>query len=166
MWVAIQLTLLLLVLLNVVGAKSNIEKRVESLGYRIPTPLSPKGNYASFVKSGRKIYLSGHLPQPAEGPLVKGRLGESVTIEQGQVAARLAALQLIATLNSACDLDKIKKIVKITGFVNSASDFTSQPAVINGCSDFLCEVFGTSCGQHARSAVGVNTLPLGTDVVT
>lgn len=142
------------------ASKSLVELKIEKLGFKIPPALPPKGNYASFVRSGKHIFLSGHLPQPIDGPLLKGRLGESVTVEEGQRAARLAALQLIATLNGSFDLDKIKRIVKITGFVNSASDFTSQPSVINGCSDFLCEVFGEK-GKHARSAVGVNTLPLG-----
>ncbi len=146
------------------GAK--VESRLSQLGYTLPPPSSPKGNYASYVRSGNKIYLSGHLPIPLTGPMMLGRLGETLSIEDGQKAAKLTALQIISTLKAACggDLDKVRKIVKITGFVNSASDFTSQPSVINGCSDMLGEIFGVEIGKHARSAVGVNVLPLGVPV--
>ena len=145
---------------------SKIEANLVKLGLALPPLSLPKGNYASYVKRGNMIYLSGHLPQPSVGSLILGRLGENMNIEEGQHAAKLAGLQLISTLKEACggDLDRIRKIIKITGFVNSASSFTSQPAVINGCSDLLGQVFGTDIGKHARSAVGVNVLPLGVPV--
>lgn len=128
---------------------SIIESRMHKLGHFLPPPSTPKGNYASFVRSGNKIYLSGHLPIPATGAMAQGRLGENVSIEDGQFAAKLAGLQLLATLKVACgDLDRVKKIVKITGFVNSVENFTNQPTVINGCSDLLGEVFGEQIGKH------------------
>ena len=144
----------------------HIEARIASLGYKLPNePPAPKGNYMGYTKRGNTIYTAGHLPQKHDGTLVLGRLGENVTVEQGQDAARVAALNILATVKSAVgDLDKVKKIVKITGFVNSASDFTNQPAVLNGCSDLLGEIFGVEIGRHARSALGVNVLPLGVAV--
>eukprot|EP01039_Chlorochromonas_danica_P001199 gene1199-1309_t len=145
----------------------HVEARVKELGYALPQQApSPKGNYTNFVMDGNLVYLSGHLPQLIDGTLIKGRLGEELTIEEGQYAARLAALQLLASLQTACggDLDKVEKVIKLTGFVNSTKDFTSQPLVMNGCSDLIGEVFGHDVGRHARSAVGVNVLPLGVPV--
>ena len=115
-----------------------------------------------YSKVGRIVYLSGHLPQLPDGSLMKGRLGETMDIPEGQHAAQMVTLQMLATLRGACggDLDKVTKVLKLTGFVNSADAFSSQPAVINGCSDLLSEVFGAEIGRHARSAVGVNVLPL------
>lgn len=144
----------------------HIEAKIASLGYTLPKdPPAPKGNYMGYTKRGNMIYTAGHLPQKADGSLILGRLGENVTVEQGQDAARVAALNILATVKSAVgDLDKVKKIVKITGFVNSTADFTNQPAVLNGCSDILGEIFGIEIGRHARSALGVNVLPLGVAV--
>lgn len=140
----------------------HIEAKVKALGHEIPTPSSPKGNYVNFTKDGKILYLSGHLPILPDGSMIKGRLGENVSIEEGQRAGRAAALQLLATIKAAAgDLDNVEKVLKLTGFVNSTPDFTQQPQVMNGCSDFIGEVFGTDVGRHARSAVGVNTLPLG-----
>lgn len=152
--------------LNAVRRGVHIEARVAQLGYTLPKdPPAPKGNYMGYTKRGNMIYLAGHLPQQHDGTLILGRLGENVSIEQGQHAARVATLNMLATLKSAIgDLDKIRKIVKVTGFVNSTSDFTSQPAVLNGCSDLFGEIFGVEIGRHSRSALGVNTLPLGVAV--
>jgi enamine deaminase RidA (YjgF/YER057c/UK114 family) len=144
----------------------HIEAKIAKMGYQLPgSPAAPKGSYMNYVRNGNTIYLSGHLPIPADGGMVVGRLGENMTVEQGQEAARLAGLQLLASIKAACgDLDKVKRILKLTGFVNSTSSFTSQPLVMNGCSDLFGEVFGFDIGRHARSAVGVNVLPLGVAV--
>eukprot|EP00605_Chrysophyceae_sp_TOSAG23-4_P000383 GSChrysophyteH1.ASY1.ANO1.439.1 assembled CDS len=144
-----------------------IEDKIASMGLQLPgTPLAPKGNYMSYNISGKYVYLAGHLPQPAEGELMKGRLGEDVSLEEGAKAAQLCGLQMIASLKAATDgdLSKIKKIVKVVGFVSSTNDFTQQPAVLNGCSDLMGEAFGLEVGRHARSALGVNVLPLGVPV--
>eukprot|EP00428_Durinskia_dybowskii_P064823 CAMPEP_0170378194 /NCGR_PEP_ID=MMETSP0117_2-20130122/12682_1 /TAXON_ID=400756 /ORGANISM="Durinskia baltica, Strain CSIRO CS-38" /LENGTH=175 /DNA_ID=CAMNT_0010633555 /DNA_START=27 /DNA_END=554 /DNA_ORIENTATION=+ len=144
----------------------HIEARISQLGYKLPQePPAPKGNYMGYTKRGNMIYLAGHLPQKADGSLVLGRLGENVSVEQGQEAARIATLNMLATVRAACgDLDKVTKIVKVTGFVNSTPDFVAQPSVLNGCSDMFGEIFGIDIGRHARAALGVNTLPLGVAV--
>lgn len=144
----------------------HIEARIAQLGYTLPKePPAPKGNYMGYTRRGNMIWLAGHLPQKADGTLVLGRLGENTTVEQGQEAARIATLNMLATVRAACgDLDKVKKIIKVTGFVNSHPDFTAQPSVLNGCSDLFGEIFGTEIGRHARAALGVNTLPLGVAV--
>ncbi len=145
----------------------HVEAKIAKLGYALPAaPSAPKGSYMNYVRNGNTVYLSGHLPIPADGgPMVIGRLGENMDIKQGQDAAKLAGLQLLASIKAACgDLDKVKKVLKLTGFVNSSGDFTNQPQVMNGCSDLFGEVFGFEIGRHARSAVGVNVLPLGVAV--
>ena len=142
-----------------------IESKLAEMKLTLPVVPAPAGNYMNFVKTGNLLFLAGHLPKNADGSLVKGRLGENMTIDQGAAAARLAALQMLATVKSATgNLDKVTRVVKVVGLVCSANDFTAQPAVMNGCSDFIGEVFGTEVGRHARSAIGVNTLPLGVAV--
>lgn len=143
-----------------------VEARIRDLGLSMPViPAAPKGSYSTFKRMGNVIYLSGHLPIPAEGAMMTGRLGQDVSLEQGQEAARLCALQMIASMKAAVgDLDNVKSIIKVNGFVNSTSDFTSHHLVINGCSNLLADVFGLEVGQHARSAVGVNVLPLNVPV--
>lgn len=153
--------------LKVARRNVHVEAKVAAMGHTLPpTPPFPKGNYAGFSQVGNILYLSGHLPQKLDGSLLKGRLGDSFTVEQGQEAARLCALNLMATMRSACDgdLDKVARILRVTGYVNSTPDFTAQPSVINGCSDLFGEAFGVEVARHARSAVGVNTLPLGVAV--
>lgn len=134
---------------------SNVEKRVIALGLQVPeVPPSPKGSYTQYVKSGNIIYLAGHLPQLPDKLLMEGRLGENMTIEQGQLAAKYAALQMLATLKAATgNLDKVKRVIKIVGFVNSTNDFQSQHLVLNGASNFIGEVFGLDIGRHARSGI-------------
>jgi len=147
--------------------KSSAESRIKELGLNIPDkPPTPKANYTGYVRHGNLIFLAGHLPQPAVGKLWTGRLGENMTLEQGQDAAKLCGIQLLATLKAACngDLDRVKKIVKITGFINSTNDFTLHHLVLNGCSNFFADVFGNEIGQHARSAIATNILPLGVPV--
>ena len=142
-----------------------IEARLEQLGISLPPQPIPKGNYINFVKTGNLIYIAGSLPQPIDGPLMRGRLGENMSIVEGQEAARLAGLNMLATLQIACDgnLDKVTRIVKIVGFINSTDDFTAQATVMNGCSDLFGEVFEAK-GRHARSAIGTSVLPLGVPV--
>jgi enamine deaminase RidA (YjgF/YER057c/UK114 family) len=120
----------------------------------------------TYVQSGNQLFIAGHLPIPADGkPMLVGRLGENMTVEQGQEAARLAGLQILATLKSALgDLDRVKRVVKLVGFVNSTNDFHQQAMVMNGCSDLMGAVFGVEIGRHARSALGTNVLPFGVPV--
>ncbi|ETO80456.1 hypothetical protein F444_05101 [Phytophthora nicotianae P1976] len=138
----------------------HIERKIEELGYTLPAVAEPKGNYRTSVRSGNTIYMAGHLPQPAGGDLILGKVGKDLTPEQGYEAAHFVALSLMATLKQEVgDLDKIKRVVKLVGFVNCVDGFTQQPAVINGASDTIGKVFGDK-GIHARSAVGTNALPL------
>ena len=136
---------------------SNVEKKVIALGLQVPEiPPSPKGSYTQFVRSGNIVYLAGHLPQTPDKVLLEGRLGENMTVEQGQVAAKYAALQMLATLKAATgNLDKVKRVIKIVGFVNSTNDFQSQHLVLNGASNFIGEVFGLDIGRHARSGISL-----------
>jgi enamine deaminase RidA (YjgF/YER057c/UK114 family) len=145
--------------------KVHIEERLKQLNITLPPQPIPKGNYINFVKTGNLVYIAGSLPQPIGLPLIKGRLGENMTIEQGQEAARHAGLNMLATLQIACggNLDKVTRVVKIVGFINSTNDFTSQATVMNGCSDLFGEVFEAK-GRHARSAIGTSVLPLGVPV--
>ncbi|ETP49338.1 hypothetical protein F442_05119 [Phytophthora nicotianae P10297] len=138
----------------------HIERKIEELGYTLPAVAEHKGNYRTSVRSGNTIYMAGHLPQPAGGDLILGKVGKDLTPEQGYEAAHYVALSLMATLKQEVgDLDKIKRVVKLVGFVNCVDGFTQQPAVINGASDTIGKVFGDK-GIHARSAVGTNALPL------
>lgn len=143
---------------------SAIEKRLAELGASLPDAPAPAANYVPFVVSGKTVYVSGQISADANGP-IRGRLGENVDVTAGAAAAWTCALALLAQARKAAggDLDRIARIVKLTGFVNSAPGFTDQPKVVNGCSDFLVEVFGDK-GRHARSAVGVAALPLGVAV--
>ena len=141
-----------------------IEKRLEELGMTLPKPAVPMANYVESVRTGNLLFLSGHGPGAGEGKLYRGRLGEDLTAEDGYASAKLVALSLISTLKDALgDLDRVKRIVKLTGFVNSAPGFLEQSKVINGASDLFVEVFGEK-GHHTRSAVGMVALPNGIPV--
>ncbi|GLD99248.1 hypothetical protein PINS_up007966 [Pythium insidiosum] len=138
----------------------HIERRIKELGYALPAVAEPKGNYRTCVRSGNYIFTAGHLPQPIGGDLIVGKIGKDLTPEEGYDAAHHIALSLMATLKHELgDLDKVKRIVKLVGFVNCVDGFTGQPGVINGASDTIGKVFGDK-GIHARSAVGTNALPL------
>ncbi|WP_295170261.1 RidA family protein [uncultured Brevundimonas sp.] len=139
----------------------SIEARIAELGLTLPEPAKPVASYVSYVRSGNQITISGQLSNDANGG-IKGTVGVDVTPEQALEAARLCGLNLIAQIKAACDgdLDRVVRIVKLGGFVQAGPDFTAIPAVINGCSDMMVEVFGDA-GKHARSAVGVYKLPLG-----
>jgi enamine deaminase RidA (YjgF/YER057c/UK114 family) len=140
---------------------SRIDARLSELGITLPTPPAPVASYVPFVQTGALVHISGQVSIDASGG-VKGKLGAGVNLEQGQAAARLCGLNLLAQLKAACggDLDRVVRVVKLGGFVNVAPDFDPIPAVVNGCSDLMVQVLGDA-GKHARSAVGVANLPLG-----
>ena len=137
-----------------------VEKKLASLGINLPTPASPIANYVPFVRSGNMLVVSGQLCFGADGNLVaKGQLGNGVSMDDGQKAARACAINLLAQLKSALgDLDKVARVVRLGGFINSAPGFSDGPKVMNGASDLMVEVFGEK-GRHARSTVGVAALP-------
>mmetsp|Transcript_14392 Transcript_14392/g.24075 ORF Transcript_14392/g.24075 Transcript_14392/m.24075 type:complete len:185 (-) Transcript_14392:95-649(-) len=150
---------LFLLVLSCCKSFQQVEKRIADLGYTLPTVPTPKGNYVQYTRTGNLIYTAGHLPQPAGGDIITGKLGVDMTVEQGYEAAKYAGLSIIATVKAAAgNLDRVR-VVKVLGFVACSDDFTAQPSVINGCSDLFGEIFGDK-GCHARSAVGTNTLPL------
>jgi enamine deaminase RidA (YjgF/YER057c/UK114 family) len=138
----------------------SIEKRLSSLGVTLPTPAAPIANYVPSVRSGNMLMVSGQICFGADGKLVaKGQLGAAVSIEDGQKAARACAINLLAQVKSALgDLDKVVRVVRLGGFINSAPGFTEGPKVMNGASDLMVEAFGDN-GRHARSTVGVAALP-------
>lgn len=143
---------------------SAIETRLSELGTSLPEAPAPAANYVPFVAVDGIVHVSGQISQNSDG-LIAGKLGRDLDVEAGAAAARNCALSLLAQVKAACggDLDRLVRVVKLTGFVNSAPDFTDQPKVINGASDFLVDVLGEA-GRHARSAVGVASLPLGVAV--
>ena len=152
--------------LRTLARSVHTEAKLDELGYTLPAVNPPKGSYVLCTRSSdrKTIYTAGHLPQPAEGELVTGKIGVDLTVEEGTQAAEYAGLSLLATLKHELgDLDKIKRIVKVVGFVNCNDGFSQQPAVINGCSNMFGEVLGDR-GLHARSAVGTNALPLNVSV--
>ena len=141
-----------------------IDARLTELGLTLPEAPMPAANYVPFVRSGNLVFVSGQISQGPDG-LTKGKLGAELDVAAGAAAARQCALSLVAQLRAACDgdLDRVVRVVKLTGFVNSTPDFTDQPKVVNGCSDLLVEIFGDA-GKHARSAVSAGSLPLGVAV--
>jgi enamine deaminase RidA (YjgF/YER057c/UK114 family) len=135
------------------------EERIRTLNIQLIPPVAPVANYVKFVQVGNTVYLSGHGPDKPGGGQVYGKLGKDLTVEQGKEAARLTGISLISTLKGYLgNLNKVKRVVKVLGLVNSDSEFGQQPAVMNGFSDLMVDVFG-SRGKHARSSVGVNALP-------
>ena len=138
-----------------------VAARIAELGITLPEPAKPVASYVSFVQAGNLVHISGQLSNDASGG-IKGTVGVDVTPEQAAAAARLCAINLIAQISKALDgdLERVVRIVKLGGFVQAGPGFTAIPAVINGCSDLMVEVFGDA-GKHARSAVGVYKLPLG-----
>lgn len=141
-----------------------IDLRLAELGVTLPDAPAPAANYVPFVITGNLVHISGQISQN-EGGLIKGRLGDDLAVEQGAEAAKRCAISLLAQLKKACggDFSRVSKAVKLVGFVNSTPEFTDQPKVINGASDFLVAVLGEA-GRHARSAVSAASLPLGVAV--
>lgn len=142
-----------------------IAARLAELGLELPKAASPVANYVPFVVTGKLVFVSGQVPLVDGKPQFVGRLGDTLSVEQGYQAARRCGLNLLAQLGNACggDLDRVRRVVKLGGFVACAPDFTQTPQVINGASDLMVEVFG-DVGRHARAAVGVSALPLGVAV--
>lgn len=137
-----------------------IEARLSELGIELPEPPAPAASYVPYVQAGGLTFISGQVSAKGK-ELTRGQLGRDIGVEGGQAAARLCAINLLAQLKAACggDLDRVKRVVKLTCFVNSTPDFGDQPKVANGCSDLMAEVFGPEVGAHSRSAVGVAALP-------
>ena len=143
---------------------ANVESRLTELDITLPEPVAPVANYVPYVQSGNQVFISGQVSIGQDG-LITGKLGADMTVEAGVDAARACGINLIAQLKAACegDLDRVRRVVKLGGFVNCTPDFTDQPKVINGTSDLMVDVFGDA-GRHARAAVGAPSLPLGAAV--
>jgi len=139
--------------------KVDYDKKLKDLGITLITPAKPVANYVKVVRTGNLLYLSGDGPTLADGSYITGKLGADLTIEQGYEAARQTGVSILSTLKAELgDLNKVKRIVKVLGMVNCTSTFADQPKVINGFSDLMVAVFGEK-GKHARSAVGMSSLP-------
>jgi len=140
------------------------ESRLAELGVSLPDAPAPAANYVPYVISGDLVFVSGQISMK-DGAFVTGKLGADMDVAAGAAAAKTCAIALLAQVKAACggDLDRLKRVVKLTGFVNSTPDFTDQPKVVNGASDFLVEALGEA-GRHSRSAVGAVALPLGVAV--
>jgi enamine deaminase RidA (YjgF/YER057c/UK114 family) len=139
----------------------SIYAKLQTLGITLPAIATPAAAYVPFVKTGHLIFLSGHIAKK-DGKAWVGQLGKNMTTEEGKVAARSIAIDLLGTLHAAVgDLNQIKRIVKVMSLVNSTGDFTEQHLVTNGCSELFGEVFGPAVGAHARSAFGVAQIPMG-----
>ena len=141
----------------------SVEQTLADKGITLPEAPMPAANYVPFVRSGNLVFVSGQISADENG-LITGKLGDGTGVDQGAAAARRCGLALIAQLKSAIgDLDRVTRVVKLTGFVNSTPDFTDLPKVINGCSDLMVEVFGDA-GRHSRAAVSAPSLPFGVAV--
>ena len=141
----------------------SFDARITQLGITLPDAPAPAANYVPYVQSGKLLFVSGQIAAGPEG-LIRGRLGEDMDATAGAAAAQACGLALIAQARAALgSLDRITRVVKLTGFVNSTPDFTDQPEVVNGCSDLMVEVFGEA-GRHARAAVSAAALPRGVAV--
>ena len=144
----------------------HIEARLAQLKIELPNPSSPAANYVPFVAAGALVFVAGQVSQWNGERRYKGKVGDSLGVEEAYAAARLCGLNLLAHLRVACggDLDRVKRVVRLGGFVNCAPDFADQPKCVNGASDLMVEVFGKEIGSHARAAVGVASLPGGVAV--
>ena len=141
----------------------SIDKRLYDMGITLPEPAAPVASYVATVEHDGLLHISGQLPF-VDGQIVKGRLGESVTLDDGVNAARACGIMILAQAKAALgSLERVERVVKLGGFVSSTGDFVDQPKVVNGASDLMMAVFGEN-GRHARSAVGVPVLPLGAAV--
>ena len=143
---------------------SMIEDKLATLGVTLPDAPAPAANYVPYVVDGNTVYVSGQISANADG-LITGKLGDDISVEAGAAAAKQCAISLLAQLKAACggDIDRLDRVVKLVGFVNSTADFTDQPKVINGASDFMVAALGDQ-GRHARSAFSAASLPLGVAV--
>ena len=143
---------------------NRFETKLKELGITLPDAPAPAANYVPFVQVGDIVYVSGQISADANG-FIKGKLGDDMSTEEGAAAARACAINLLAQVKAACggDLDRLVRVVKLIGFVNSTADYTDQPKVVNGASDLLAEALGDA-GKHSRSAVSAASLPLGVAV--
>ena len=143
----------------------NIENKLRELKIELPNAPDPVGAYVAFKKINNLLFISGQLPISKDGKMIKGKIGNDLTLEDGQRASKLCVINILAQVKKALngDLNKVKSCVKITGFVNSTDDFKDQPKVINPASETLSAVFGAN-GKHARAAISSNSLPLGAAV--
>lgn len=138
-----------------------VDARLATLGIALPDAPNPVANYVPSTLTGNLLFISGQISKAADGSIAKGRLGGGLTVEEGRQAARLCALNILAQARAALgSLDRIGQVVRLTGFVNAAPEFTDHPQVLNGASDLMVEVLGEQ-GRHTRVAVGVSSLPLG-----
>jgi enamine deaminase RidA (YjgF/YER057c/UK114 family) len=161
--VSVGLCIVTVVTVSPVQAEQGAEAALKTKNIELPPPGRPVGNYVEHVRVGNLLFIAGH--GPTEKWRGKGKVGKDLTVDQGYQAARDACLRILATTREAIgSLDKIKRVVKIFGMVNSGPGFGEQPKVINGCSDLLTEVFGEANGRGARSAVGMAELPFGIPV--
>jgi enamine deaminase RidA (YjgF/YER057c/UK114 family) len=144
---------------------ANIDARLAELGIELPKAAAPAGAYVPFVKSGNLVFVAGQITLWNGEIRHRGRLGDDMAVDEGYAAARMCGLNLIAQVREACggNLDRVARVVRLGGFVQSTADFTDQPKVINGASDLMVEVFGEA-GRHSRAAVGAISLPLGVSV--
>ncbi|HMG91904.1 MAG TPA: RidA family protein [Chryseolinea sp.] len=143
----------------VLSQKIDFDKKLKELGIELTPPAKPVANYVKAVRVGNLLFLSGHGPVKADGSNITGKVGKDLTLEQGYEAAKLTAAGILSTLKAELgDLNKVKRVVKVNGWVNCYPDFTDQPKVINGCSDLMVAVFGEK-GRHARAAMGTVALP-------
>ena len=142
------------------------EARLKELNIALPPPSMPVANYVGAVRTGNLLFVSGHGPLRRDGqPSARGKVGAELSVEQGYQLAREVGVNLLATTRAALgSLDRVKRVVKVLGMVNSADGFADQPKVINGFSDLMVQVFGEAIGKHARSAVGMAELPMGIPV--
>jgi enamine deaminase RidA (YjgF/YER057c/UK114 family) len=142
----------------------SIEARLAELGVILPDAPAPAANYVPWVRTGNLLFVSGQIAANADG-FITGKLGENMTAENGAIAAKACAISLLAQLKAGCggDIERLVRVVKLVGFVNSTPDFGDQPKVINGCSDFMVEALGDK-GRHSRSAVSAASLPFGVAV--
>ena len=140
----------------------SVYAKLKELNITLAPPAAPAAAYVMYVKTGNLVFLSGHIAKNADGSVNAGKLGQDISLEQGQAAARSIAIDLVGTLQEACggDLTRVKRIVKLMSLVNSTADFTDQHLVTNGASELLGELFGDA-GKHARSAFGVAQIPRG-----
>lgn len=151
---------LLFACLSATYAQTSPDEKLKELGIELIVPTQPVANYAKAVRTGNLIYLSGHGPTKADGTDITGKVGKDLKVEQGIEAAKRTAISLISTLKMELggDLSRVKRIVKVNGWVNCTDTFKDQPKVMNGCSDLLVAVFGPK-GKHARTSLGTNALP-------
>lgn len=151
--------LVLIATLTLAQKKVDYDKKLKELGIELLAPSKPIANYVKAVRTGNLLYLSGHGPSRSDGTTITGKVGADMTVEQGYEAAKQTGISLLSTLKAELgDLNKVKRIVKVLGMVNCTDTFADQPKVINGFSDLMVAVFGEK-GKHARSAVGMNSLP-------